>query len=173
MNKDEIPIYLFKMGVPWFEKHSIDFIIESNDNTLINELILAADIYSKPEELWMDSSSVSVLHTFQTRCYEEVSLGCRFNHHFPTYYLLIELEYDGDMFLELGSQRLKLLKTGEVDNIKIYTLTKSLDMDDLLMYGINFSRIDKPIISVDDKTNNYKSNISNRPLEMAQTRPTK
>ncbi len=150
MKDDEIPFYLLKNGIPYLAYHKITIGIESSTETT-QAIVLSADIYTG--SLDASGREVKYILCFQNQWISEKLLKPGFNEiyirrHLINYYILVESEYDGDIVLNFENKtyqyqgKLKLLKIGEIDKIKIYSLTKSLKKEDICQYGINFSRVD-------------------------------
>ncbi len=153
MGKDEIPFYIFKWGMPGLEYHEIKLIVELTDDC--GDLIITGDIYhSLDKNLTKNPLEIIIFQTqwAGTEILTSNDKYLRVNFNQPMYYFLVDSKYEEDIVLQLhDTYQFKLLKIDEVNGIKIYALTKSLDFEDLGKYGPNFSRIDnaKLPISID------------------------
>lgn len=157
MSNDEIPIYLFKIGIPYLTWHQVDLEFELIDYKKNDDIYVTYDVYNHDEKHYTeehnDNNKVytylipdeKFIYTTQKDTNfikKKNKLMLCLNH--PVYYYILHKDVVDPEFILDNKFKLKLLKTDEADDYNIYTLTKSLD--DMSDYGINFSKIDNPIL---------------------------
>jgi hypothetical protein len=155
MSNDEIPIYLFKIGIPYLNWHQVDLVFELIDRNKKDKIYVTYDVYNHdkkhyievskgddkekvntylfPDEKFIYASQIHKEYTEENNKYPFI-----LNH--PLYYFILHKDVVNPEFIFDNKFKLKLLKTDEADDYNIYTLTKSLD--NMSEYGINFSKIE-------------------------------
>jgi hypothetical protein len=158
MSDDEIPFYLFKIGLPNstfheialrftfinnFEPINISYDVYNHNMDIIHATEYKGEVLSYHQVLKMTRL---LMYNIQ----KDNGLRLCFNH--PSYYLIIDKKVVNPVLNLNGVFKLPLLKVDEIDNFNVYTLTKTLY--DINEYGINFSRVDNIRLSYDNLINN-------------------
>lgn len=159
MNETEIPIYLFKYGCPLFLYHFVEINVIMNHH--IDNVILTYDLYEHDnEDLKLATQTNNDTHLeimlFQEQfCSNKIVKGeneidLHFNH--PVYYLITLGHTNDNVQLQTPFGKLYLKPSLTTQNYKIYPLTPSMNLEDLKMYGLNFSKMDtvKLIVNSDE-----------------------
>ena len=165
MNANEIPMYMFKLGLSHFIYHGICINIKYKNDIDLNDVILSADIYSNLEIIikydkiihliqylhFNNNKSLNYINNIYQRKY-----SLNFNH--PVYCIILNTKCDGEVYLELSNKKIKLLNLQDEPNIKVLPLTKLYDEDDILNNSINFSKVDKCNICLESDNQNDLDN---------------
>lgn len=149
---DDIPFHLLKSGIKsggdiwinitWTDDQKIPLSLSFDVHTVDNrdDNFVPALVFQMQKANFIRPRSVND---------PRLDVNLFVNH--PVYYILIEHEGNlSDVTLKVNDDVIPLLKVDSIssDNRSVYTLTKSLEIDDLITGGINFSRINLTYIQV-------------------------
>lgn len=165
MDKNEIPFHLMKYGIP--KLNNIEINIYCNKNYRDDMLKLYGNIYKLKNKIEKANFLFFQQH-FTGREYIDNPSHVRINFNHPTYYLLVDAMLHKDLILSLnGCKDIKLMEIDKVDNIYIYALSKSLELDDISKYGINFNGVDNPrLLNFEKNTYVDIYAISSQPMKI-------
>lgn len=150
-----IPFYLFIHGMIGLLYHVIRINTVTNDNITKGDIVIQYDTYKNLNhtELELKSDDSDKMPKLEipifllnydgedsTELVPETNntykIRCNFNH--PNYHLWSDIKYNKYQLILNGNNNITLTP----DENNILNLTPSHDVDDLLQYGLNFSRVD-------------------------------
>lgn len=163
MNPNEIPMYMFKLGLSQFVFHETCIDIKYKNEIYLNDVILSADIYSNLEIIKKYDKIIHLtqyLHFNKSINYSnniyQAKYSLNINH--PVYGIILNTKYNGEVYLELNNNKIKLLSLQDEPNIKVLPFTKLYDEDDVLNNSINFSYINNCKICLESDNQNDLDN---------------
>lgn len=148
-----IPFHLFIKGIPCLRYHEINCNIYVNDNVIGDNIIIQYDVYKNlnhsEEDLKSDNHELYPklqIPTYQLQCNQMTSKIYTKHHNIQSvtlycynqiYYIFTDKDYD-EYKLIIDDDEITL----NPDDNNIMNLTPSNNNDDLLKYGLNFSKFE-------------------------------